>query len=386
MYLSPSFRHHNMKSLNDFKALRHDLIKAGADFQISASKSSAIIKADGQSYMFYFTDTTSKVDLALIKKVLADAESYLDANEIGLVDQKKISWSSCFDERMGELLDRKNFQNVWVAQTDIRAAYWTYAVNSGIISKQTHAYLVEKHLPKSDEVTQMQFLLATGNTNDIEYNVKLQNKISKQVAEFKQNRLRALGTLASNRNIQIYRNNGRGISVLDIEASLSATDLHRKKKARTRNLYFYICSQVSNLMNQLADETGALHYYWDCFFHIINPNKEYDSISRYAEISEKKNDKGEIIQNAKAVFYDWSGSHLHSLHELSQKIVSSGFDCSIDLGHITEFSIEDNYFVFDNQIKNLNFLKDQRTQNDLMYFDVQKTKRYPFDRKQLFEE
>lgn len=360
-----------MKGLSDYKALKLDLTRAGASFEVSFSKSSIRVKNeyDSKVYMFYLTDDGYS-DLETINRVLTDAKNYLKKNEIAPVDESKIKWAQCFNDRVANFL-QNDFEKVWVAQTDIRSAYWTFARKQGIISEKTHSALLNKYMPKHDELLQLQFMLATGLSKECEYDASLHAKIAKNVKKYKQSRLKALGSLASNRSFQVYRNNGGGLSVLDVEESLERTNKHRIKKAGTRNLYMHICNSVANFMEKVSIETGAWGYYWDCFFTFVNPKKEYSGL--------KSVDLQLFKQNNEMI----ASQHAINLHELNNKILAGGFDCAIDLGYLTEFSVEENYFMIDTKIENIHLMKNGKFR-DLPFLETSAQKRYPISRTGMF--
>lgn len=301
-----------MPLIESFYEAKEELTKKNEAFTVSASGSSLSIKHGGQTRMFY-ADDEQEVCLPLISKVQADAKKFLKRRSLPDIAEKDISWCKLFPDRFGALMD-DDFQRITVAKCDIRAAYWRFALLNGVISRETNEYLTNKYAPK-ELADRMHFLVETGQEPNEQIKKRFLDRQSKiverAVKKYKQARLLALGTLASLRSFQCYVPGPDGRSVQDFDLSKSKKDEYASKKTDLRNLYFWICSGVDNLMKDLSEKSDAVYYYWDCSF-VVAPNGK----------------KNEGVQ---------------SFGKLVKKL---GFDYSVEYGHIQQVSIQDNYFEF----------------------------------------
>jgi hypothetical protein len=117
-----------------------------------------------------------------------------------------------------------------ICKIDMRSAYWTLALQKGIITKETND-IFEKLAENYDE------------------------KFSKDL------RLKALGALATTKFFQTY-----GHGVLKKEKSIAEP---------TKPLYMEICLGVDRIMRQTNKEVeGCVYYYWDCIFVKKNSSEE----------------------------------------------------------------------------------------------------------------
>ena len=105
---------------------------------VKVSKTKYSIKIDyGKKKVFLRADNGNDTDvniLQLISKVKNDTKKYLDGVEMTTIKNNEIFWYY-----YNELAD-KDGQRFEVAKIDLNSAYWTKAINCGIISKETIDY------------------------------------------------------------------------------------------------------------------------------------------------------------------------------------------------------------------------------------------------------
>lgn len=152
--------------------------------------------------------------LLLIGAVRKDAKKYLEKNTIEKIYASKTDFFN--------LLDIVKSNQV-IVKIDFKAAYWTYALDKGIITQQTN----EKFLEWYENI-------------DVYYS--------------KEARLKAIGSLATTKFTNVYIK-GRWHH---------AEPVYREP---TRDLYMSICNGIDNLMKDVNYEIpNCVYYYWDCIF------------------------------------------------------------------------------------------------------------------------
>ncbi len=155
--------------------------------------------------------------LQLISKVKNDTKKYLEG-----VDMKTVKNNDIFWYYYNELAD-KDGQRFEVAKIDLNSAYWTKAINCGIISKETVDYF-----------------------EGLEW---------ESVKEKKSGRLKALGSLATVKNVTEYEYG----KVLPDSYDLIFNE-------NFRNIYMWICNEVAKDMQTILGMVNGVYYYWDCVF------------------------------------------------------------------------------------------------------------------------
>ena len=150
--------------------------------------------------------------LSLINKSKNDSLKFIQKKGLPSFDKEGIGWFN--------LTERPPITAI--SKVDIRGAYWNFAIQEGIISERTNEYL-EKVFNKSEKM--------------------------------KEARLKALGSLATKKEVTQYVNGEiHGFPEL-------------KFNQETRDLYIYICNGIDSLMKRVSSEIpGAFYYYWDCIF------------------------------------------------------------------------------------------------------------------------
>ena len=151
--------------------------------------------------------------LGLINKVRNDASKFK-----GDINKDNINFFS--------LVDRPRYGTL-VQKIDLKAAYWTCALQKMVIQQSTDQYLKEKTEGE--------------NTKYI-----------------KHSRLKALGSLATIKKISNYENGQ--IVQFDNESDYEIV------VQPTRELYMEVCRGVDQIMRKAALIPGVFYYYWDCIF------------------------------------------------------------------------------------------------------------------------
>ena len=170
--------------------------------------------------------------LSLINKTRKDAKIYLKKNYQNTkpTELADVTWYY-YNDFAG-----KNNQKGEIIKLDIDAAYWSIAQKIGLLSEKTNEYF--------------------------EYITKDKNKKEK-----KQNRLKALGSLATTKIIYTYENSKLISTKTDIQ--------------HTKHIYIYICKKTADLMLKIALQNDLLYYYWDCLF--INTKAQLERVKFYLQ-------------------------------------------------------------------------------------------------------
>lgn len=182
-------------------------------FEVQRTNYSKTIIIGNEKIYFNKTGSNDIKVLGLISKVRKDGKNFLDNPQ----------WNT------PQFVDFFNMINIPYAQeiiskVDIKAAYWSYALKCGVVSKETDIYLKEKYAGYSYYFT-------------------------------KGKRLAALGSLATRKKKTQYIN-GKP----DYETEKTHTQ-------PTREIYMNICAGIDNIMKQCSEEVpGCKYYYWDCMF------------------------------------------------------------------------------------------------------------------------
>lgn len=199
------------KKIGAFADYKQELIDNKEDFILEETTYTKKIVTDYESIIFNDSGEQDFEMLALINRVRNDSKEYY-----GIIRNTNVDY---FD------LVKPPPKGV-ICKIDIRGAYWSYAINKGIISNETNEYLKDNF---------------TGTTR------------------MKNARLKALGSLATKKNYYYYE-----------KGELKE---HKFKKQGTTDLYVEVCRGIDELMMEItANFSGAFFYYWDCIF----TEKEYE--------------------------------------------------------------------------------------------------------------
>lgn len=197
--------------INFFQKYLDDCKKKHDEFEVVKTTYSRKICTDTYNLVFNSKGEQDTRVLSLINNVRGDAKKYMDSgfkpteghfDYFGLIDIPVT----------GEV----------ICKVDIRSAYWTWAVNKGIISKETNNKMLEIYKDASAE-------------------------------ELKQGRLKALGALATRKYWRKYK----GGFIVEDEVF----------EEPTKDLYIEINRGIDYLMHEAAGHVdGVFYYYWDCLF------------------------------------------------------------------------------------------------------------------------
>ncbi len=212
------------RKVDDYELYLESLVKDRASFIVHKTSFTRKIKEGGLTTIFNKEGDSDFNVLSLINMVKEDAKNYLKNVGVPDFDKEDIFWSSLTEKPPLTL----------VTKVDIRGAYWEFALKNKIISKETNEYL-KIHFDKNEKL--------------------------------KQARLKALGSLATRKEIINYIN-GEIIEPENFEDKYEVNE-------ETRKLYIYICKGIDSLMREIAyGIPGAFFYYWDCIFTDHNTTKE----------------------------------------------------------------------------------------------------------------
>ena len=210
-------------SIQKYNQVLRQLKKQNESFELQKTNYTRKIKTEDKDLIFNDKGDEDKKALKLINKVRKDAKEKQNENEKRGVPDNEYERIDFY-----KLLEIPN-DNVSIMKVDINSAYWNLALKEGIISKET------------DELFK-----------------QLYSKNSRK--EAKKARLKALGSLATTKEIRTYFNG---------EQYKDATEF---KTEDTKDLYLHICGAVDELMKEAGMKvSGVFYYYWDCLFM----NKEF---------------------------------------------------------------------------------------------------------------
>lgn len=171
-----------------------------------------ILFKNNEEWIFNNEADTEKSTLILIQLVRNDAKKYIEKNGI-LINQKGINFFNLFN-----VFDDEEV----ICKIDLKSAYWNYALQKGIITKETNT-IFEKLAENYDEL------------------------FGKSL------RLKALGSLATTKLKQVYE---KGELVFE-----------KAYPEITKPLYMEICLGIDRIMKKTNREIeGCVYYYWDCIF------------------------------------------------------------------------------------------------------------------------
>ncbi len=184
--------------------------KEKQDFEVTSTTYTRKIKMEGYTVLFNEDGEPDFNILCLINKVRKDARKF-----IGLSQDTPISF---FD--MIEKPDRRRM----ITKVDLKSAYWSLALQLGVITEETNQFFIEKWgdcTPKKQKMI----------------------------------RLKALGSLATTRTITQYEKGKRSP-----EPEQVVTEL-------TKKIYTEVQRGIDDIMKDCGDTVeGCYYYYTDCMF------------------------------------------------------------------------------------------------------------------------
>jgi len=210
-------------TLDDYDNFLSDLITDESDFEAHRTNYTRKIKVEESTYIFNEDGRNDFEILSLINRVRRDSQKYFEENKETIYADLKEATIEYFD-----LIEKPPFEHILVAKVDINGAYWNYALKQGIISQETDDFLHREY----------------GGTKGM-----------------KRARLKALGSLATRKIIDVYE-----------DGIIKHT---RLKKQDTYDLYIYINKGINDLMTEACEENeGSFFYYVDCIFTRKDCSKE----------------------------------------------------------------------------------------------------------------
>lgn len=189
------------------------LIDKRVDFEYIRTSFTKKLKTANHSIIFNNDGTGDDLVLSLINKVRNDAKKYLEINGDKIMDDERIYFLDMFD------LPR---ENEIIVKVDLTSAYWKFAVMEGIVSQETNDF----------------------------FNITFADRTGKEKKEI---RLKALGSLATRKEIETFKQ-GKSVDWTTDEQP-------------TKRLYMHVCRCVDRVMRECKLECdGCIFYYWDCMF------------------------------------------------------------------------------------------------------------------------
>ena len=184
-------------------------------------------KLKTDSFTIFFTPDGRSTDgvLSLINKVRNSAKKYMSEHNTSLPDSK-IFFLDLFNIPKSDDI---------ITKVDITSAYWKQAIMDGIIDEDINQYMLNL---KASE-----WNLVTKSFDERPYTSK----------ELKGIRLKALGSLATRKEVEIYE---KGIAI------------HWEIiEQQTKEIYMNICRSIDQMMRKCRTEVDeCIFYYWDCMF------------------------------------------------------------------------------------------------------------------------
>lgn len=210
--------------MSEFTPFKNNLIERGASFYVKETNFTKIIEIPtkkGKKRVKFCDEESDNYGFKLMNYAKADALKFLKESKEGKTSYKGFNKESAhidFFRFYGE--DRKIVKGYKV---DIVSAYWSLAINEGIISDKTINYF---------------------------------NKNKGNFVSSKKARLKALGSLATTKIEYRYTN-----GVRDGEVTLNYVK-------ETKELYLWICEKIAEVMKAVASifNKNIIYYYWDCLF------------------------------------------------------------------------------------------------------------------------
>jgi len=196
------------------------LNKRGCEFSVCKTTYSRKIKM-GQLTIIFNDDGGSDYGiLSLINNVRKDAKEYLAKSSY----EKRNEYIYFFD------LFGIPKKDMVYCKIDLKSAYWKAALKRNIVSENTDKKLIKVFGDRPSK-------------------------------EMKSARLKALGSLATQKNTQYYASGKL------IREEISTEN--------TKSIYMDICRDVDLIMRDCANEcTDVIYYYWDCIFVPIDHKQE----------------------------------------------------------------------------------------------------------------
>jgi len=191
--------------------------------KVTVLKTKYSIKIDyGKKKVFLNKDAESQGTnvLGLINRVKRDTQNYIDKVGFEKGKANDIFWSYYNDESGMITDDADGFE---VAKIDLSSAYWTKAINGGVVGSDTKKYFETMNF--------------------------------KDVKEKKSARLKALGSLATVKSTEIYEYGKRSKEIVPPIVN-----------ENFRAIYMGICNEVAKDMQTVLSYFDAVYYYWDCIF------------------------------------------------------------------------------------------------------------------------
>jgi hypothetical protein len=201
----------------EYLQFKNQLREVKGDFELIETTYTKRINLASNKFMFA-DDYNDYRELKLINLTKKDCQDFCDKKQISDIHESEIDFYKFYSKN----LFNNEYKHVY--KVDLTSAYWTYAVNQGIISKETNDYFLEHE----------------------------KNFINGG----KKARLKALGSCATKKLKTIYKG-----GVQEGYPTIIVND-------QLRNLYLNICNEIDRVMKSVSIKFSSycIYYYWDCLF------------------------------------------------------------------------------------------------------------------------
>lgn len=201
------------KHIKYFNEYLNGMKRRRMDFLLTKTTYSRKITDEDSVVVFNDRGMDDNKTLHLLNRVRSDAKNWRFEN--GKLVNQHIDFFKLFNNpRRSKVM----------CKIDVNSAYWTYAIQKGIVSQET------------DDLYR-------------EYFKGVDSKTAKQA------RLKALGSLATKKLLIPYVNGKPDYDNEQINVQ------------ETRDIYMSICAGIDNLMKDAQKKIeGCYYYYWDCVF------------------------------------------------------------------------------------------------------------------------
>lgn len=212
-----SLSYYHINLYNEFK---QEYIDRMYDFTLEETTYTKKITIGEERKFFNSKGGSDNKGVILINQTRNDARNYLE--HLSICDEKE---ELIKDEHINFYrLFEKPTEKQQIVKVDLKSAYWKYALKRGIVTEKTND-LFKRLYRNSDN------------------------------SEAKKARLRALGSLATQKHYLEYKN---GKPDYDTEKLIIEP---------TKALYLEICRGIDDIMNECHYQVkGVYYYYWDCIF------------------------------------------------------------------------------------------------------------------------
>lgn len=260
--------------VNFFQEEFKKLIDAKKSFEYIRTSFTKKLKTERQTIIFNNDGIGDDLILSLINRVRKDAIKFMEANEHKINDNEKIYFLDMFSLPV---------ENEITVKVDLTSAYWRFSKLENVITKETDDY----------------------------FNTTFADRTEKERKEI---RLKALGSLATRKQIETFEN-GKSVN-FEVD------------EQQTKRVYMHVCRQVDKIMRDCAFSCeGCIFYYWDCMFVRKQYEKEIIDFFR-AKQFECKTEETYLSYDkigTKEFFFSECDGKMYMVEKGDEKLVNTKF-------------------------------------------------------------